>query len=114
MAGDSRILGDGRFVEELLAQAEEGQRATLRIRARVPNLNVLATRVAMKADVDLSAMLSGGRNRLVVSARRALCHQAVRELGYSGAEVARFLGTTTSSVNRLAKEGETESPRRRR
>jgi predicted transcriptional regulator len=27
---------------------------------------------------------------------------AVREMGYTGAEVARFLGVTTSSVNRLA------------
>jgi putative transposase len=113
MASDPRILGDGRFVEELLAQAEEGQRATLRVRARVPSLNVLSNRVAMKAAVDLSAMLSGSRNRLVVSARRTLCHQAVRELGYSGAEVARFLGTTTSSANRLATEGETEKPRRK-
>jgi hypothetical protein len=27
---------------------------------------------------------------------------AVKGMGYSGAEVARFLGVTTSSVNRLA------------
>jgi len=110
MASDPRILGDGQFVEELLAQAEEGQRATLRLRTRVPHLNILAARVASKAGVDLSAMLSGSRNRLVVSARRTLCHLAVKELGYTGAEVARFLGTTTSSVNRLAKEGEIERP----
>lgn len=114
MASDPRILGDGPFVEALLAEAEEGQRATLRVRARVPNLNVLATRTAMRSGVDLSAMLSGSRNRLVVSARRALCHQAVKELGYSGAEVARFLGTTTSSVNRLAREAETQEPRHRK
>jgi REP element-mobilizing transposase RayT len=110
MASDPRILGDSQFVEELLAQAKEEQRATLRVRTRVPHLNVLAARVATKAAVDLSAMLSGGRNRLVVSARRTLCHLAVKELGYTGAEVARFLGTTTSSVNRLAKEREMERP----
>ena len=30
------------------------------------------------------------------------CQLAVREMRYPGAEVARFLGVTTSSVNRLA------------
>ena len=30
---------------------------------------------------------------------------AARELGYSGAEVARFLGVTTSSINRAAVSG---------
>jgi hypothetical protein len=34
--------------------------------------------------------------------RRVFCQVAVRAMGYSGAEVARFLGVTTSSVNRLA------------
>jgi len=112
VASDPRILGESRFVEGLLANAEERQRATLRLRARVPHLNILATQVAKKAAVELSAILSGSRVPSIVNARRALCHMAVKELGYTGAEVARFLGTTTSSVNRLAKEGEISSLRR--
>jgi len=112
MASDPRILGESRFVEVLLANTEERQKATLRLRTRVPHLDVLANRVAKKASVDLSAILSGSRIQSVVSARRALCHLAVKELGYTGAEVARFLGTTTSSVNRLAKEGDTAGPGR--
>ena len=38
----------------------------------------------------------------VVRARRLFCQVAVKGLGHSGAEVARFLGITTSSANRLA------------
>ena len=34
--------------------------------------------------------------------RRLFSQVAVKGMGYSGAEVARFLGVTTSSVNRLA------------
>ncbi len=30
------------------------------------------------------------------------CQLAVKEIGYSGAEVARFLGVSTSAVNRSA------------
>jgi hypothetical protein len=38
----------------------------------------------------------------VSRARRLLCQLAVRHLGYPGAAVARFLGVTTSAVNRAA------------
>ncbi len=47
-------------------------------------------------------MLSGSRRLVVVRARRVFCQVAVQGMGYSGAGVARFLGVTTSSVNRLA------------
>jgi len=33
---------------------------------------------------------------------RIFCQVAVRKMGYSGADVARFLGINTSAVNRLA------------
>ena len=38
----------------------------------------------------------------MVKARRIFCQIAVKRMGYSGADVARFLGITTSAVNRLA------------
>jgi hypothetical protein len=36
---------------------------------------------------------------------------AVREMGYSGAEAAHFLGVTTSSVNRVALSEELQEVR---
>jgi predicted transcriptional regulator len=44
--------------------------------------------------------------RDVVRAKRVFCQLAVKEIGYSGAEVARFLGVTTSAVNRSANSEE--------
>ena len=38
----------------------------------------------------------------MVKSRRIFCQLAVGRMGYSGAEIARFLGITTSAVNRLA------------
>ena len=38
----------------------------------------------------------------MVRVRKIFCQLAVKKLGYSGAEVARFLGITTSAVNRVA------------
>jgi hypothetical protein len=38
----------------------------------------------------------------VANARKTFCQLAVGKMGYPGAEVAGYLGVTTSSVNRLA------------
>jgi hypothetical protein len=52
--------------------------------------------------VGKTDLRSGIRTRAVVMARRLFCQVAVREMGYSGAGVPRFLGVATSAVNPLA------------
>jgi len=42
----------------------------------------------------------------VVKVRRIFCQVTVKKMGYSEADTARFLGITTSAVNRLAVSGE--------
>ena len=37
-----------------------------------------------------------------MKSRRMFCQIAVKRMGYSGANVERFLGINTSAVNRLA------------
>ena len=37
-----------------------------------------------------------------MKSRRIFCQMAVKKMGYSGADVARFLSINTSAVNRLA------------
>ncbi|MBC8432169.1 MAG: hypothetical protein H8D96_09625 [Desulfobacterales bacterium] len=51
---------------------------------------------------------SGGRRRAVVKARRTMSWIGVRELGYSGADVARYLGVTNSCVTRMISSGKKE------
>ncbi len=41
----------------------------------------------------------------VVQARRVITWIGVRELGYSGADVARYLGVTNSCVTRMISTG---------
>ena len=47
-------------------------------------------------------MRCGTRKKKVANTRKTFCHLAVGKIGYPGAEVARYPGITTSSVNRLA------------
>jgi hypothetical protein len=46
--------------------------------------------------VDLAVIRCGSRDRRVVAARRLFCQLAVGRMGYTGVEVARYLGATTS------------------
>jgi hypothetical protein len=99
---DARILGCGEFVERLLADTEAHTRHTLRLRRPRPPLDALAQRIAAAAGVPVADLQAGRRTRAVSHARRLLCQLAVRHLAYPGATVARFLGVTTSAVNRAA------------
>jgi hypothetical protein len=99
---DERVLGGDDFIERLLSEAEERERKTLRMSCKVLDLQTLA-KVIMKGEgVEEREFRSGIRKRGVVKARRLFCQLAIGKMGYPGAEVARYLGVTTSSVNRLA------------
>ncbi|MDI7260853.1 MAG: transposase [Thermodesulfobacteriota bacterium] len=102
VAFDERVLGGDDFIERLLSEAEERERETLRIGRKVPNLLTLAKRIMEGEGIEETELRSGLRKKEVVRARRVFCQLAIGKIGYPGAEVARFLGVTTSSVNRLA------------
>ena len=75
------------------------------------DLSLLAEKVCDADGVSMGELRSGSRRREIVNARGVFSWLAVRELGYCGAEVARFLGVTTSCVTRAVssnKERKTE------
>jgi hypothetical protein len=102
VASDERILGRDEFIQRLMSEAEEREKETLRLGREVPDLLTVAKRVVRGEGIEESELRSGIRKREVVRARRLFCQLAIGKMGYPGAEVARFLGVTTSSVNRLA------------
>ena len=53
----------------------------------------------------MGELRSEGRRRVVAQARHAMSWIGVRELGYSGADVARCLGVTNSCVTRMISAG---------
>jgi putative transposase len=105
-ASDERILGSGEFIERLLSQAEEKAKQTLGWRGRVPDLQTLLSKISKKEGVEQQKVRGGDQRRSVVSARKVFCKLAVKRMGYSGASVARYLGVTTSLVNRYASSEE--------
>jgi chromosomal replication initiation ATPase DnaA len=65
------------------------------------DIAALARQVCQKYNISLGELCSGSRRRVVVEARGLVSWIAVRELGYSGADVARCLGVTNSCVTRF-------------
>ena len=69
---------------------------------KIADLPSLAREVCEGQGIDEAVLRSGTRKRQVVKSRRIFCQIAVKKMGHSGADVARFLGINTSAVNRLS------------
>ena len=102
---DQRILGDGDFVEQDISGLDDVVKKNLRPSGRRIDIKALAEKVSEKYNVSAGELRSGGRRKAVVKARRAMSWIGVRELGYSGADVAKYLGDTNSCVPRRISEG---------
>jgi len=103
---DQRILGDGEFVKTVLSEMDDLGKENFRLGTKRMDLRTLANKVCNVHDVLLGELRSGSRRHEIVEARRILSWLAVKELGYSGAGVARYIGVTTSCVNRAVSSGQ--------
>jgi hypothetical protein len=101
-ASDERVLGSSEFILDLFSEAEAGVKETLRLSKEIKTLTVLAREITKEEGITEAELRSGRRQRRISKARRLFCQSAVREMRYPGAEVARFLGVTTSAASRLA------------
>ena len=99
-ASDERILGQGEFVERILAEADEKGNDLFRTGRKKEGLESLGKRVCKDHGVSLKELRSGSRRHAVVEARQELSRLGIMEHGYSGAEIARYLGVTTSCITR--------------
>jgi REP-associated tyrosine transposase len=102
---DQRILGDSKFVTSVISELSDRIKKNLRLSGQRIDIHALAERVSVGFDVSVPELRSGSRRIPVSEARRVLSWISVRELGYSGAEVARFLGVTNSCVTRTIAKG---------
>ena len=103
---DQRILGDSEFVQDVKSGLDDLVKKNLRVSCQRINIAALAQQVCKKYNISPGELRSGGRRRDVAKARGSISWIAVRELGYSGADVARYLGVTNSCVTRFVASGQ--------
>jgi REP element-mobilizing transposase RayT len=101
-ASDERILGDGEFVERILEEWDEVGKANLRLNRVRMNLSLLAEQVCENWGATIEELRSGSRRHVISKAREEFVQVAVKKLGFSGAEVARYIGVAASCVTRIA------------
>jgi putative transposase len=97
---DERILGNGDFVDRVLQEAEERQLRQMKLRRRGRGIEDIIQEECRKRKVSEAELRKGSRMSRVSEARAVIAYRGKEELGISGAEIARYLGVNTSSINR--------------
>lgn len=102
---DERILGDGNFVDSVLASAQEATNKRYKLAAKGVGLDALIPVAADLLSVDCESLIGSSKERIVVKARAVLCFWAVYELGISMTGVADYLKISVPTVSVAAKKG---------
>jgi REP element-mobilizing transposase RayT len=101
---EPRVLGSGRYVEEVLRDVENRDRRRAWLGKRLTPEDVMA-RAAQAAGVPVEALGGRAKRPAVVRARCLACKWLVEDLGLSGAMVAAMLGITRSGVSKCVGRG---------
>jgi hypothetical protein len=97
---DERILGGGEFVESIRGELSEP-----RPEGPILSLDELISRIAALSNVEPETLFRRTRIAGVAEARSLVCFVAVREMGYSGADVARVLKMSRAGVTLTVARG---------
>jgi REP element-mobilizing transposase RayT len=103
---DERILGDGDFVESVLAEADEQLARRYALKAKGITLDELQQTVARQNGIEPEDLLGASKSRKVVMARILFSYWAVRELGVSMTTVAQHLKISLPTVSVAVQKGE--------
>ena len=101
---DQRILGDERFVEQVMKRAE-GEVGAKR-RARQYTLPAIAEAMEEARGIKLFEMRGKGKDHAVSAGRKIFSHVAT-EFGYRGKEIAVYLKKDPAIITRYLKERDT-------
>jgi putative transposase len=102
---DERVLGDGDFVQSVLAQGQETLERRYALQAKGVNLDYIADRVAQLLGMDSKQVWRPGKYKQQVVARSLLCFWAVRELGVSMTSLGIRLAISTVAVSKSVRRG---------
>jgi REP element-mobilizing transposase RayT len=95
---DSRILGRGEFVEELLREADTRLARQMRSKSRGGTIQRVIKEGCNRARVQMGEIMGGSQRRAVTGARAEIAQRLNREMGIPMAEIARQLGVGTSAI----------------
>lgn len=101
---DSRIIGSGDFVDEILREADSHVRRQLRVGERKSSIDRIIKEFCKEEGIKEEEVRNGGQRRVVSGARGQIAYRLNRELGISMAEIARNVGVSTTAVIKATKK----------
>jgi putative transposase len=104
--GDVRILGEGEFVEQVLARADEKFSREYELQRRGYDIEKIEDRVSEILGIPVEDIRHKGRERQRTAARSLAIYWAVRELNMPGVHLAKRYGLTQSAVVHACRRGE--------
>jgi len=100
MDHDSRILGSGDFVAEIIREAEKKVRRYLRVGEMSKSIDRSIAKICHEEGVSEQGLRMGVRTRKYSRVRGKIAYHLSHEFGVSRAEIARQLGVCTSAIAR--------------
>ena len=97
---DDRMLGSSAFVQSILKEAEKRHLRQLKVSPSGRTMSDIIREECHKQHISVDELQGGGRRAKVSNVRAMIAYRATTELGLAGAEIARHLGVTTSSIAR--------------
>ncbi len=104
--GDKRILGDNKFVEEILKKANEKLSKRYELMSKGYDLDFIEQKVCEIFGLTPEDLNSKTRQKKIADARALYCFWAVRELGHELTHVAKSLRITPSAVVYAIRRGQ--------
>ena len=98
---DERILGSGRFVEQLIQESDQTRKAQFAPHERMKRAVSFIKKVCIQENISLEALKTGSRRKKISMVRKHLAKKLVDEWGLSLAETGRYLGVTTSAITKI-------------
>jgi putative transposase len=97
---DDRILGSGSFVNAIFKEVEDRQLRQMKHKRDGKTIQKIIDEECEDRQVNQQELKAGGKRSDVSAARASIAYRCREELGESAAEIARYLGVSTSCIVR--------------
>ncbi len=106
---DSRILGGGDFVAEILKEADQKVTRYLPIEKRETLIKEVIEKICQEEGIGEEELRLGGQARRVSNVRAKVACQLSRRYGIPMAEIGRHVGVCTSAIANAIRKTEMEN-----
>jgi REP element-mobilizing transposase RayT len=103
---DYRILGSGRFVEELLAEEERVVQGRALFKRKRIHLGELMDLIGKEFGVSKEEIIGRSKRQAASKARSVFCYLGSRDLGLTGTELSQTIGLTPAAIHYAIVRGE--------